>query len=298
MQLGLILPHTGEGATPHHVKAFAQLAERCGFHGLWGVDHLVLPHHVKSLYPLGRQPSPVADGEVASLLRPNLELITTLTWVAAHTDRIALGSSVAVLPIRNPLTNARQLATLDWCSGGRLTYGVGIGWLEEEARALGLPWADRSRRAEEHISLLRAVWTAREQLVEFHGEFYDFDLIDADPRPMQPTIPILIGGHSDAALDRAARIGDGWIAAPMPPSALADRISDLRERAEGHDRGPTDLRIVGSMRAGGKLPALELLTAYADAGVDHLQVELGLPRGPAELEAVEQIATELLPHVA
>lgn len=296
MQVGLILPHTGEGATPEHVKAFAQLAERCGFQGLWGVDHLVLPHHVDSLYPLGRTPSPVVDGAVADLLRPNLELITTLTWVAAHTDTIELGTSVAVLPIRNPLTNARQLATLDRCSGGRLTYGVGIGWLEEEARALGMPWAERGRRTEEHIELLRAVWTSAEQLVEFHGEFYDFDLIDAEPRPMH-TIPILIGGHSDAALDRAARIGDGWIAAPMPAAALGDRIAALRSRAAAYGRDPMELRIVASMRCGGSPPTLQTLAAFAEAGVDHLQLELGLPRGEQELEAVELIGSDLLARV-
>lgn len=296
MQVGLILPHTGEGATPQHVKAFAQLAERCGFHGLWAVDHLVLPHHVESLYPLGRAPAPVADGAVADLLRPNLELITTLTWVAAHTHTIELGSSVAVLPIRNPLTNARQLATLDRCSGGRLSYGVGIGWLEEEARALGLPWANRGRRADEHIELLRTVWSSDAQLVEFHGEFYDFDLIDADPRPQRP-IPILIGGHSDAALDRAARIGDGWIAAPMPAAALAARIADLRHRASELGRDPDGLRIVGCVRVGGAPLAHDTLVAYADAGVDHLQLELGLPRGARELEAVEQIGRDLLGEV-
>lgn len=297
MQVGLILPHTGAGATPQHVKVFAELAERCGFHGLWAVDHLVLPHHVESLYPLGRQPAPVDDGEVAALLRPNLELITTLTWVAAHTNRIELGSSVAVLPIRNPLTNALQLATLDRMSGGRLVYGVGIGWLEEEVRALGLPWADRGRRSEEHIELLRTVWSAEGELVEFHGDFYDFGLIDADPRPMQRTVPILIGGHSVAALDRAARIGDGWIAAPMPPDVLAGRIVELRARCERHGRDATELRIVGSMRAGGKLPTAAAVAAFADAGVDHLQIELGLARGPGELEMVEHIAAEVLPQV-
>src|SRR5262249_18389118 len=152
---------------------------------------------------------------VSELLSPNFELVTTLAFVAAITERIKLGSAVEVLPIRNAVLNARQLATVDRYSGGRLLCGVGAGWLPREAAATGRAWDRRAAPADEHIALLRAIWTAPGPHVEFHGEFWDLPPMDPEPRPVQQPIPILIGGHSDAALDRAARLGDGWIAAAM-----------------------------------------------------------------------------------
>ena len=142
-----------------------------------------------------------------------------------------LGTSVAVLPIRNAVANARQLSTLDVYSGGRVLYGVGVGWLREEAEAMSMPWDRRGKRSEEHIALLRALWCADGDLVEFHGEFHDIPPMDPEPRPVQRPIPILIGGHSDVALERAGRIGDGWIAAQMSPSVVAEhwpRCRNLR----------------------------------------------------------------------
>ena len=130
-------------------------------------------------------------------------------------------------PQRGARTPA-QLATLDVYSGGRVLYGVGVGWLREEAEAMGMPWDRRGRRSEEHIALLRALWCADGDLVEFHGEFHDLPPMDPEPRPVQRPIPILIGGHSDIALERAGRIGDGWIAAPMSPAPLAEHWAKVR----------------------------------------------------------------------
>lgn len=122
MELGLFIPHTGAGVDPKHARDFCTAAEALGFDGLWTVDHLILPHHTDSLYPSGRTPTAVADGAIADLLRPNFELATTLAWIAGFTSTIGLGTSVAVLPIRNALMNARQLATLDrYCSAVSLT---------------------------------------------------------------------------------------------------------------------------------------------------------------------------------
>lgn len=136
-----------------------------------------------------------------------------LAWVAGLTSTIGLGTSVSALPLRNPVLNARQLATLDACSTGRLVYGVGIGWLREEATAMGMPWDQRAARCEEHLAVLRTLWCSPEPYVEFHGKFFDFAPMDPRPHPAQRPIPILIGGHSTAALVRAVRIGHGWISA-------------------------------------------------------------------------------------
>ncbi|MCV7220516.1 TIGR03619 family F420-dependent LLM class oxidoreductase [Mycolicibacterium elephantis] len=272
METGLVLPHTGPSASPSFLQDFAQAAEGHKFRRLWAVDHLVLPEHVTSLYMLGREPTPVADGWLAENLAPNYEMMTTLAWVAGRTTTIGLGTSVAVLPLRNPVANARQPATLDALSGGRLTYGAGIGWLREEATAMGMPWDRRGARAEEHIALLRKLWCAHEPYVEFHGEFYDFAPMDPRPQPVQRPIPILVGGHSAKAIDRAARIGDGWIAAPTSVTRLTDLVTALRRAAETHGRSPDTLYTVASTAYDDARSFAETCGAVRRLGIDHLQI--------------------------
>src|SRR5205823_1773587 len=146
----------------------------------------------------------------------------------------------------NPIHNARQLASVDLYSGGRLVYGVGVGWLKEEADALGMPWDHRGARAEEHLAVLRAIWEAADDAVAFDGEFYAFPSIHPDPRPGRH-IPILIGGHSDTALDRTARLGDGWIGA-MGRERLPATLDALRQACARHERNFDDLWLVSGGR--------------------------------------------------
>ncbi|HKV19238.1 MAG TPA: TIGR03619 family F420-dependent LLM class oxidoreductase [Mycobacterium sp.] len=275
MRIGVVLPHTGPTASPTFIRDFAQTAEGCGLDRLWAVDHLVLPHHVSSPYVLGRRPTAVADGWLSENLAPNFEMLTTLSFVAGQTDTIGLGTSVAVLPIRNPIANARQLATLDALSGGRLVYGVGIGWMREEALAMDMPWDNRAARAEEHIDVLRTLWCANEPYVEFSGSYYAFDSMDPSPQPQQRPIPILVGGHSTAAMKRAVRIGDGWISAPTSQSRFAELLAELLRLAEAQGRPRTDLQVVASVRLDPQAGVDELgktFDAYRRMGVDHLQV--------------------------
>ncbi len=282
MEIGLTLPHTGRHASPAFVRDFAVTAEEAGFDSLWAVDHLVMPHHTESLYTLGRNPAPIADDAVSGLLSPNYEMHTTLAWVAGFTERVKLGTAVAVLPIRNAVANARQVATLDVYSGGRVLYGVGAGWLREEAEAMNMPWDRRGRRTEEHIALMRALWCAEGDLVEFHGEFHDLPPMDPEPRPVQRPIPILVGGHSDVALDRAGRIGDGWIAAMMSPPRLAEHWAKVRDAAERAGRDPEALLLVASTPAMQGAELVDALGERAALGVDHVTVGLrGL--GPEEM---------------
>jgi probable F420-dependent oxidoreductase len=283
MEIGVNLPNAGRAASPALVRDVCQAAEELGFDGLWTIEHLVAPVHTDSLYTLGREPSPIADGAVSATMGLNLEQNTTLAYAASVTTRALLGTMVAVLPLRNPVLNARQLATIDQYSGGRLLYGVGVGWLKEEADAMGMPWEQRAARSEEHIALMRALWTAEGDVVEFKGRFWTLPPMDPQPRPVQRPIPILIGGHSDAALDRAARIGDGWIGAGMSVGRLGELRDRLGAACERHGRPLESLRLVcggGAVRgdhAGGPLGAtpdeiIAELGRYAALGLDHLNV--------------------------
>ncbi|WP_425003415.1 TIGR03619 family F420-dependent LLM class oxidoreductase [Mycolicibacterium sp. S3B2] len=290
MELGLVLPQTGPTASPALLRDFALAAEESGIDRLWAVDHLVLPHRTTSKYVLGRRPTVVADGWLSDNLAPNYEMLTTLTWVAGFTSTIGLGTSVASLPLRNPVLNARQLATLDACSGGRLVCGVGIGWLREEAAAMGLPWDRRAARCEEHIAVLRTLWCSPSSYVEFHGEFFCFDPMDPRPRPKQQPIPILIGGHSPAALSRTVRIGDGWISAPMPTARLAELLDEIRRIADHHHRDHGTILKVASVSARTVGELGRAISEYCRLGVDQLQVVLPPLERDTVLAQVRQIA--------
>jgi probable F420-dependent oxidoreductase len=297
MEIGLSIPHTGKLASPRFVREFCIAAEEAGFGGLWGLDHMVMPHHTDSLYTLATSPTAIADDAVSGLLSPNYEMMTTLAWVAGFTNRIKLGTAVAVLPIRNAIANARQLATLDVYSGGRVVYGVGVGWLREEADAMGMPWDHRGRRSEEHIALLRALWTADGDLVEFHGDYHDVPPIDPEPRPVQRPIPILIGGHSEAALDRAGRVGDGWIAAAMSPERLATHWDAVRAAAERHGRDPASLMLHTGVSRSVTRPRPEVVEEYASLGVDHLHLSASRDDEHETMTELERLAREVVPAV-
>lgn len=283
------IPHTGRQASPELVREWCSVADAGGYSSVWGVDHLVMPQKVESKYVLRRKPATIADDAVSNLLSPNFELMMTLAFVAAITSRVKIGTAVAILPIRNAVLNARQLATLDRYSGGRLVYGVGVGWLKEEADAMGMPWDRRGRRSDEHIALLRAIWGAPGPHVEFHGEFWDLPPMDPEPRPVQQPIPILVGGHSDAAIDRAARLGDGWIAAGMSPERLAEHLPLLQEAAKRHDRDPESLLVYCS--GGSSDSTVDDLRRYQDLGVHSLQVSI------SAVDELKRFADEVLPRL-
>ena len=297
MDVGVTIPHTGRYASPDWVREYCMTAEQLGFDSLWGVDHLVMPHHTDSDYTLGRKPAKIGDDAVSGLLSPNYEMMTTLTWVAGFTERVRLGTAVAVLPIRNAVHNARALATLDIYSGGRVVYGVGVGWLREEAEAMGMPWDRRGARSEEHIALLRALWCAEGDLVEFHGEFHDLPPMDPEPRPVQRPIPILIGGHSEIARERAGRIGDGWIAAQMSPERVVEHWPRVLEAAERNGRDPESLLLFTSTPVRKDRSFADLLAEYREIGVDHVQV--GLHRNSREetLDTMRDVAENVIPNV-
>lgn len=289
MEIGVRIPHTGKQATPQFVREWCTIADHAGYDSLWGVDHVVMPQHTDSEYVLPRTPTAIADNAVAAQLAPNYELMTTLAFVAGITERVKIGTRIAVLTIRNAVLNARQLATVDQYSGGRLLYGVGVGWLQEEAEAMNMPWDRRGARADEHIALLRAIWTEPSDHVEFHGEFWDIAPMDPEPRPVQQPIPILIGGHTKPALDRAARLGDGWIAGYMSAARLAETRVLLDEACARHDRDPSELAIYCTAPKG--LDDPDELLRFAEAGADSLQLDL------ETLDDLKRVADEVLPRL-
>jgi probable F420-dependent oxidoreductase len=295
MEIGLVIPHTGKRASPGRIQDFCIAAESAGIAGLWGVDHVVMPHHTDSDYVLGKAPAKISDGAVSNLMSPNYEIMTTLTWAAAFTNSITVGSSVAVLPIRNTVMTARQLATLDVYSGGRVIVGAGAGWLKEEADSMGMPWAERGARFEEQVALLRAIWCATGDLMEFHGRFHQVSPMDPEPRPRQRPIPIYVGGHSDTALERAGRIGDGWIAGSMPADIASAHWTKVCESAQRSDRDPTTLRSVVQASLRPELPLVDQVMAYAAIKVDHLQIPIAVDNPQAELDLIREIGETLVP---
>jgi len=238
---------------------------------------------------LARRPANIADGALSAQLAPNFELATTLAFVAAITERIRIGTAVMVLPIRNAVLNARQLATIDRYSGGRLLCGVGVGWLKEEADVMHMPWDRRGARADEHIALLRAIWTAAGPYVEFQGEFWTVPPMDSEPRPVQQPIPILIGGHSEVAIDRAARLGDGWIAAGVSPQRLSELIALLHTACRRHGRDPSTLPMY--CRGGQGALTIDELRRFEELEVRSLQVNIDT------LDELKRFADEVLPQL-
>jgi probable F420-dependent oxidoreductase len=203
MKFGLAL----FGLSARHYPEVAGVAEEHGFESVWIPEHLVLPADMPPTYPYSESGYPPIAPDT-----PMFDPWVVLATVASVTRRIRLATNVYVLPLRHPVVTARSVLTLDRVSGGRVTLGVGVGWLEEEFEIAGQSFHDRGRRADEIIGLLRRLWT--EETIEHHGEFYRFPPLKFAPKPVQkPNIPIDVGGASPAALRRAGRLGDGWIEA-------------------------------------------------------------------------------------
>jgi probable F420-dependent oxidoreductase len=239
---------------------------------------------------------------VSARLSPNYELLTTLAYVSGIAPGMQLGTAVTLLPLRNALLVARQVATVDQLCGGKFLFGVGVGWLKEEADAMGMPWKGRGKRTDEDIALMRALWTAEGDLVEFHGEFHDVPLIDPEPRPVQRPVPILIGGHTDIAIDRAARLGDGWIAALMSAGRLEQHLETLRARCEVHGRDIGGLTVVvgtpplsrgddGRIVAGSE-DLVDQLEAYEKLGANHVYLTVGSETPADMLHEMADIAEQ------
>ena len=262
MQFGLAFANSGPFATPEGAAAIAEAAERSGFDSLWTIEHVVVPQEYASTYPYSRDGKmPLAD--VVDMPDP----LIWLAWVAARTTTLKLGTGILILPQRNPLVVAKEAATLDTLSGGRLLLGIGIGWLEEEFRFLGVPWDDRIARTEEYVAAMRTLWT--EERATFAGRTVAFTEAISRPHPVNGTVPIVLGGHSAAAARRAGRYGDGFFPAKGDLPALLD---EMRREADAHGRDPDAIEVTwgGARVARGGEEALDEIGRLAEAGVSRL----------------------------
>ena len=258
---------------------------------VWVSDHLVAPRDTRSVYPYDRRPD-ARPGDMAVIER-FFEPTVTLAFLAGHTSRVRLGVSAYVLPYRNPVVTAKQIATLDVLSRGRAILAIGTGWLREEFEALGVPFAGRGLRTDEYLAVCRALWRGGD--AEFEGSCYRLPPVRTGPSPVQqPHPPLWIAGNSTAAMERAARTGDGWHAIDLAPAELAPRVAMLRRRIAAHGRQPDDVTV--SLRKGvlvgadGSRPlygdAAKVrrdLDAYREAGLDYLVVGLRQAKSADEL---------------
>jgi probable F420-dependent oxidoreductase len=242
VRFGFYLPTRGATAAPEAIETLVERGESLGFSSVVIADHIVFPVTIKSKYPYTVSGAFPGHGDA-------LEQLSLMAFVAGKSRRLRLISSVMILPHRNPVVTAKTLATIDVLSGGRVTVGVGVGWLREEFQALGAPDFDRRGAVgDEYLRIFKTLWT--QDPASFRGEFYHFDAIRCLPHPAQkPHPPIWIGGHSKAALRRVARLGDGWHpvganpAVPLRPAELRAELDDLRRLTEAERRDFSTLTI-------------------------------------------------------
>jgi len=265
MKFGIAFANTGPFTQARDATAFAQAAEAAGFESLWTVEHVVVPSDYGSAYPYsptGKMPG--ADD------MPIPDPLIWLAWVAAVTERIKLATGILILPQRNPVVLAKEVASLDVLSNGRLHLGVAAGYLAGEMEAVGVPMAERGARTDEYLDAMHALWA--DPVRSFSGKYVSFGGVDAFPKPVLPGGPrIVIGGHSRPALRRAFARGHGWYGADLDPAATAPLLDQLRELADQVDRpaalGPLEISVTPIEPVDA-----ETATAFAELGVDRLIV--------------------------
>ncbi|MCE0762237.1 LLM class F420-dependent oxidoreductase [Pseudonocardia kujensis] len=290
MQVGLHALGIGTGARRPVIDAVAGAAESCGFATLWSGEHVVMVDRTSSRYPYSD------DGRIAVPATADwIDPLIGLSFVAAATSTIGVATGVLLLPEHNPVLVAKQAATLDSLSGGRLTLGVGVGWSREEFEALGVPFARRGARTEEYVAAMRTVW--RDDVASFVGEFVRLDSVRVNPKPVRDrAIPIVFGGNSDAALRRVAAVGDGWYGFNLDGVAdVAGRLEFLRARCRESGRDITELRLAVALRN----PQDDDVAKLADLGVTELVIVDAPPAEPRlAADRVSALADRWIPAAA
>jgi probable F420-dependent oxidoreductase len=267
MKFGLMSANLMGNVEGAAVGELARAAEEVGFHSIWAVEHAVVPLEYASTYPYD-------DGGRLFKGASQLDISDPLIWLAfaaAVTTKIRLATGILILPQRNPLIAAKEIASLDRLSNGRIDLGIGVGWLREEFDALGVPFEKRGARTDEYLRAIRVLWSETE--AEYHGEFVDFAPVYCQPKPTQSSIPILVGGHSDRAARRAGELGDVFFPAERPVETLVSLHSAAKQYAEDAGRDPSSIELWTS--SNGDRKHLEQLI---EVGVTQVMV----PPRPAE----------------
>jgi len=297
LSVGVTLPNYGRLASAANLARLARHAEALGFDSVWVADHLVAPCDATTVYPFDRRPEPTAallDGLVDFY-----EPLVTLAYLAASTRTVRLGVSVFVVPYRNPVVTAKLVGTLDALSGGRVIFGAGVGWLREEFAAVGADARVRGRVTDEYLEVCRRLW--RDDVAHFEGVHYHLPPVRSGPKPVQrPWPPIWIGGNSAAAVERAARLGDGLHLIDLGPDEVAPMVARLdgRLRAAGRPRSGCTVSLRKGVLVGDDVDAGRALygtvekvrqdrDAYSGSGIEYLVVS------PRQTKSVEQLETAL-----
>lgn len=306
MQLGVFLPISGRATGPDTLMQAAQSAEAQGFDAVWSADRVVTPWKIDTSYPYSENHEFIVPPD-----RPFLDSLTCLAFLAGCTKTITLGISVLVLPYRHPLYWARVAASIEQLSRGRLIMGVGVGWMEEEFAAQGIPFKERGRMTDEQLEIVSRLWS--EEHISFEGRYYHLRDLAFYPKPV-PRTPIWVGGEGAAAQKRAARYGDAWFPyfIDITPAELRAGYENVQRLAAGFGRDPQQVRLTCCLpielsskplphderRLHGSAEQLvEALQAYRAIGVEHLALQFMAPRWPDRVEQIERFAHEVLPHV-
>ncbi|MEM7321747.1 MAG: LLM class F420-dependent oxidoreductase [Actinomycetota bacterium] len=294
MKFGLRYCNIGPLSQREPAIELAQLAEELGFESLWTIEHVVIPAGYQSAYPYSD------DGRFG--WPEDLDYPDPVMWlatIAGATERINLGTAIVILPQRNPVVLAKELATVDMMSGGRLLFGVGVGWLTEEFDAIGVPFDERAPRTDEAIEVLRTLW--RETEATFGGRFTSFDRALMFPKPAQtvggrPGVPILVGGHSAAAARRAGRLGDGFFPARATPDDLQPLLDVVWKSATEAGRNPDDIEITA-----GNVFDLDTAKRFRDMGADRIMCPLMLPNLVTDIDHARRrmidFADRIMAHI-
>ncbi|MFE3291881.1 LLM class F420-dependent oxidoreductase [Rhodococcus sp. NPDC059234] len=285
MRLGLHALGIGAGAHRAVIDAVAVAADAHGFATLWAGEHVVMVDRPRSRYPYAD------DGVIAVPAAADwLDPMVALGFAAAATETVRIATGVLLLPEHNPVLLAKQAASLDRLSGGRLTLGVGIGWSREEFAALGIPFERRAARSVEYVAAMRALW--RDDPATFDGEFASFDEVRVNPKPVAG-VPVFFGGNSDAALRRVATVGDGWYGFNLAGTdAVAERTGLLHDLCRAAGRAPDEPTVAVALAE----PDVGDVAALAAAGVDELVLVESPPEDPAAVaDWIGELARRWLP---
>jgi len=265
-----------------YIVGAAQRVEAAGFAAVWVPEHVLFFPDYASSYPYSD------DGKVPGNPDGVLDPFTVLTFIAAHTERLRLGTGICLVPQRQPVYTGKMVADLDYLSGGRVDFGVGIGWLEEEFDALGLDFSARAARCNEYIAAMKALWGS--DPVSFSGETVSFANAQFNPKPVQtPHPPIFVGGESKPALRRVATFADGWYGYGLAPEDVAGHLARMDEHLDAAGRSRDEIKIYVSPNRHPVTP--ETTSAYAEAGVEQLIIGL-FARSLDELDSrIDRIRT-------
>jgi probable F420-dependent oxidoreductase len=262
MKFGLMYANAGPFAFPEMLTHLAQTAERVGVESIWTVEHVVIPVGYQSTYPYDRSGKMPAPDQV-----PILDPLVALAYAAAVTKTLKLATGIIILPQRHPLYVAKEVATLDVLSHGRVIFGIGVGWLAEEFQALGVPFDERAGRTAEAVRAIRSLW--KDEAEPFHGKYYRWEKLESHPKPVQkPGVPIVVGGHTELAARRAARYGDGFFPGVAEEEKLVQLLDVMRDECKKLGRDPSTIEIT----SGRAVPDAESVKRLRDLGVARFMV--------------------------